>query len=90
MTHGRLDVCICMVNCFPLQVMGFHKARVPFGRTRVYSGMIHCFIIVWKEEGMLGFYKGASVALIKVSTYSTSVLISNFRNILSTLVISLT
>ena len=52
-----------------LQVIGFHDARIPFGRTQVYSGMIHCFIVVCKEEGILGFYKGASVALIKVSRF---------------------
>ena len=50
-------------------MIGFHDARISFGRTQVYSGMIHCFIVVCKEEGILGFYKGATVALIKVSSY---------------------
>ena len=57
-----------LIVSFNEQVIGFHDARMPFGRTQVYSGMIHCFIVVCKEEGMLGFYKGASVALIKVRT----------------------
>ena len=60
--------CTGLLRSIVLQVIGFHDARIPFGRTQVYSGMIHCFIIVCKEEGILGFYKGASVALIKVSS----------------------
>ena len=55
---------------FVHQVVGFHDARIPFGRTQVYSGMIHCFITVCREEGMLAFYKGASAALIKVRRHT--------------------
>ncbi|XP_065918241.1 mitochondrial thiamine pyrophosphate carrier-like [Dysidea avara] len=50
-----------------LQVIGFHEARKPFGRTQVYSGMIHCFHVVYKEEGLKAFYKGASVSVMKAT-----------------------
>ena len=55
-----------------LQVIGFHEARKPFGRTQVYSGMIHCFHVVYKEEGLKAFYKGASVSVMKVHLYEYS------------------
>lgn len=48
------------------QVQGFEEARVTFGRTAVYSGAIHCFRRVVKEEGFLAFYKGTAPSVLKV------------------------
>ncbi|XP_076312081.1 thiamine pyrophosphate carrier protein 1 [Tachypleus tridentatus] len=48
-----------------LQVQGFEKARKPFGSSRLYTGIIHCFVTVLKEEGFRGLYKGFSPSLLK-------------------------
>ena len=51
---------------FMLQIQGFEKARSTFGRLQHYNGFIHCFVSIVRQEGVLGFYKGAFPALIKV------------------------
>ena len=48
------------------QVQGFEEARRHFGRTRKYQSLRHCFLSVWREEGMLAFYKGSSASILKV------------------------
>ena len=48
------------------QVQGFEKARRPFGRVGRYSGVIDCFRRIALEEGLMAFYKGAAVAILKV------------------------
>ena len=49
-----------------LQVVGFEKARQPFGQVGRYTGIVNCFIKIAKAEGIRGFYKGTSVAVLKV------------------------
>ena len=51
-------------NILPTQVQGFRNAaslQVPH-----YSGLVHCISSVYKEEGVLGFYRGALPSLLKV------------------------
>ena len=58
-----------MSVCLYLQVVGFEKAREPFGRVGQYHGMVDCFVRIAKEEGLMAFYKGTSVAILKVREY---------------------
>lgn len=37
-----------------------------FGPIPRYSSLIHCFTVVFREEGILGFYRGFSPSLVKV------------------------
>jgi solute carrier family 25 thiamine pyrophosphate transporter 19 len=48
-----------------LAVQGFEEARKVFGRTAHYSGAIHCFRKIVREEGVLAFYKGTAPSIIK-------------------------
>lgn len=49
------------------EVQGFEEARRHFGRTRKYQSLRHCFLSVWREEGMLAFYKGSSASILKAA-----------------------
>lgn len=48
-----------------LQVQGFHEARGTFGKVQSYSGMLNCFKVVAKEEGVAGFFKGLAPSTLK-------------------------
>eukprot|EP01134_Creolimax_fragrantissima_P001016 CFRG1016T1 len=48
-----------------LQVQGFDDARQSFGRVVKYNGTIHCIGVIFKNEGIGGFYKGAVPATLK-------------------------
>eukprot|EP00053_Salpingoeca_punica_P009636 m.86622 g.86622 ORF g.86622 m.86622 type:complete len:353 (-) comp15101_c0_seq2:488-1546(-) len=48
-----------------LQVQGFEVARQEFGRTVAYSGMLHCIALIYKLEGLRGFFKGGAISLLK-------------------------
>ena len=48
-----------------LQVQGFEEARREFGRFAVYDNLTNCFNTMFKEEGLIGFYKGLSPNLVK-------------------------
>ncbi|XP_037544880.1 mitochondrial thiamine pyrophosphate carrier isoform X2 [Nematolebias whitei] len=50
-----------------LQVGGFEKARVHFGKVQSYSGLRDCVFQVAKEEGLRGFFKGLSPSLLKAA-----------------------
>ena len=56
-----------------LQIQGFQEARKPFGAFRQYSGLAHCFVTVFKEEGMIGLYKGLSPSLLKAGVVSGTI-----------------
>lgn len=75
-----------MSVCLYLQVVGFEKAREPFGRVGQYHGMVDCFVRIAKEEGLMAFYKGTSVAILKVRDYIGS----RYVNLLVTLFSSCT
>ena len=47
-------------------MQGFEKARQPFGRVGQYEGMVDCFRRIALEEGLMAFYKGAAVSVLKV------------------------
>lgn len=68
-----------------LQVIGFEKAREPFGKVGRYTGVINCFIRIARTEGIRGFYKGTSVAVLKVIVSVVSELQLNSIGIHSTL-----
>uniref|UniRef100_A0A1A8QQF2 Mitochondrial thiamine pyrophosphate carrier n=1 Tax=Nothobranchius rachovii TaxID=451742 RepID=A0A1A8QQF2_9TELE len=69
-----------------LQVGGFEKARVHFGKVRSYSGLIDCMVKIAKEEGLRGFFKGLSPSLLKaaLSTGFTFFWYEFFLNVMST------
>lgn len=48
-----------------LQIQGFEAARVRFGVTRKYHGMIHCMRDTIAYEGIQGLYKGLAPSLLK-------------------------
>jgi len=48
-----------------LQVQGFHEARETFGKVQRYNGMLNCFKVVAKEEGITGFFKGLAPSTLK-------------------------
>ena len=50
------------------KVQGFHEARGTFGKVQSYSGMLNCFKVVAKEEGVAGFFKGLAPSTLKVRT----------------------
>ena len=63
-----LVVCRVEILCFVTQqVQGFESARVQFGQVQRYSGLINCMATVFRNEGMLGFFKGTQPTIIKVS-----------------------
>lgn len=35
--------------------------------TRRYSGIIDCFVLIWRHEGLGGLYKGLAPALVKAA-----------------------
>jgi len=49
-------------------VQGFHEARETFGKVQRYNGMLNCFKVVAKEEGITGFFKGLAPSTLKVRT----------------------
>lgn len=46
-------------------MVGFQEARVGFGVTNHYKGLVHYLISAVKQEGLTGLYKGVSWALLK-------------------------
>uniref|UniRef100_A0A1I8PZF9 Mitochondrial thiamine pyrophosphate carrier n=1 Tax=Stomoxys calcitrans TaxID=35570 RepID=A0A1I8PZF9_STOCA len=48
-----------------LQLQGFQNARRTFGRNQVCFGIGECIRLTYKDEGILGFYKGMNPTLIK-------------------------
>ena len=48
-----------------LQVQGFESARLHFGATQKYSGLISCLVQVGREQGLRGLYKGLTPGLLK-------------------------
>ena len=66
--HASLAPQLCIFS--PNQVQGFEVARLPFGRVQRYRGTIDCFITIFRQEGLLAFYKGTSIALMKVTSSS--------------------
>lgn len=50
-----------------VQGQGFKHARLHFGTVRWYSGTTDCVVSIFREDGLSGFYKGATPALVKVS-----------------------
>lgn len=50
-----------------LEVQGFEQARESFGRVGKYRGPVHCLRSIYRQEGVLAFYKGASPALLKAA-----------------------
>lgn len=50
-----------------LQVVGFEQARGSFGHTVQYRGPVHCLTSIYRQEGLLAFYKGATPAIMKVA-----------------------
>lgn len=48
-----------------LQIVGFAEGRAAFGRTRTYSGLMHCLRTVVIEEGVRGLYKGLRPSVVK-------------------------
>ena len=52
-----------------IQVQGFREVIRSGGleSVPVYNGVVHCITTVYKQEGILGFYKGAVPSLLKVS-----------------------
>lgn len=49
-------------------MQGFHEARETFGKVQRYNGMLNCFKVVAKEEGITGFFKGLAPSTLKVRT----------------------
>ncbi|KAM3597386.1 uncharacterized protein V6R79_003973 [Siganus canaliculatus] len=50
-----------------LQVGGFESARAHFGQVRRYRGLLDCMVVIAKEEGIQGFFKGLSPSLLKAA-----------------------
>lgn len=50
-----------------LQVQGFESARVQFGATQQYSGLLSCLVRVARTEGVRGLYKGLTPGLLKAA-----------------------
>ncbi|KAL8587471.1 hypothetical protein ACOMHN_062204 [Nucella lapillus] len=48
-----------------LQVQGFESARVKFGATQQYSGMVSCLVQMARQEGVRGLYKGLTPGVLK-------------------------
>ena len=61
-------MCVTEPSLCVVQIQGFEQARRPFGRVGKYRGAMHCLVTVYREEGVLAFYKGTSPAVLKVCT----------------------
>ncbi|KAK2706926.1 mitochondrial thiamine pyrophosphate carrier-like isoform X2 [Artemia franciscana] len=53
-----------------LQVQGFEKARMGFGKLETYIGSVECFRKTLSSEGIVGLFKGISPSLVKAVTVS--------------------
>lgn len=65
-----------------LQVQGFHEARETFGKVQSYRGMINCFKIVAKEEGLHGFFKGLAPSTVKAG-FSVALIFCTYEQCLA-------
>lgn len=50
-----------------IQVQGFEEARKAFGAVRKYTGFMHCFFCIIREENITGLYKGLRPSLLKAA-----------------------
>lgn len=64
--EGAYVALYCVIRVC-IQVQGFEAARCQFGRVQHYSGLINCIVTVFRNEGMLGFFKGTQPTILKVS-----------------------
>jgi len=65
-----------------LQVQGFDKARIPFGKVVHYTGLYDCLRRTLIEEGISGVYKGLTPSLIK-ATVTTGLTFMFYEELIS-------
>ena len=53
-----------------LQIQGFEEARIRFGRVVAYTGLLDCFLITLRQEGLVGLYKGVAPSILKATVTS--------------------
>ena len=53
-----------------LQIQGFEDARKNFGKVVKFTGLFDCFYVTFKQEGVLGIYKGYYPSMLKAAVYS--------------------
>jgi solute carrier family 25 thiamine pyrophosphate transporter 19 len=66
-----------------LQIQGFEDARKNFGKVVKFTGLFNCFYITFKQEGILGIYKGYYPSMLKAAVYSGLIFLffESFSNI---------
>ncbi|XP_064638602.1 mitochondrial thiamine pyrophosphate carrier-like [Lineus longissimus] len=50
-----------------LQVQGFEEARKQFGEVPIYRGLFNCLVMIVKDEGARGLYKGIWPSILKAA-----------------------
>jgi solute carrier family 25 thiamine pyrophosphate transporter 19 len=53
-----------------LQIQGFETARQSFGRVQKFNGLLDCFRVTFKNEGVMGIYKGYYPSMLKAAISS--------------------
>lgn len=48
-----------------IQLQGFHQKRKSYGRNHTCTSMRSCAMITYREEGLIGFYKGVIPTILK-------------------------
>lgn len=56
-----------------LQIQGFEEARKPFGKVEKFTGLLNCFSVTIKKEGMRGIYKGYVPSMWKAAASSGTI-----------------
>ena len=56
-----------------LQIQGFENARISFGKTVKYNGLLNCIKNILKYESFFGLYKGYWPSMIKAAISSGSI-----------------
>lgn len=59
-----------------LQVGGFGRGREGYGETRLHRGMMDAFGVIWRAEGLRGFYKGLLPSVIKAAPTTAIIFVS--------------
>jgi len=66
LTAGGLAGLTSVVSTYPLDLV---RTRLSVQTSKRYDGIIHAFKVIFKEEGLLAFYKGINATLLGVAPY---------------------
>lgn len=65
---GAVAGCSAMMSAMPLDVI--RTRLIAQGNSKIYHGMMNATIIMWRREGIRGFFRGLSPSLVHIAPFT--------------------